>query len=132
MKSTICLTAGLILLVSSFVSMSGAPAKSEDIAQVRKAIEAGNLKFGEAVRKGDVSVKKLAAYPKAWHKSEGNNNAMSYKIKQVIDRFSDDDLNRLARILLELDPSKRTPFAIFKAALRKHPRLILDAAKIFI
>jgi uncharacterized protein (TIGR02246 family) len=55
MKSTICLTAGLILLVSSFVSMSGAPAKSEDIAQVRKAIEAGNLKFGEAVRKGDAA-----------------------------------------------------------------------------
>jgi uncharacterized protein (TIGR02246 family) len=55
MKSTICLLAGLILLVSSFVSVSGAPAKAEDITQVRKSIEAGNLKFGEAVRKGDAA-----------------------------------------------------------------------------
>ena len=55
----------------------------------------------EAVQKGDVSAKKLSGYPKAWHKAEGNNNAMSYKIKQVIDRFSDDDLNRIARILLD-------------------------------
>ena len=86
----------------------------------------------EAVQKGDVSAKKLSGYPKGWHKAEGKNNAMSYKIKQVIDKFSDDDLNRLARILLELDPRKRTAFAIFKAALRKHPRLILDATKIFI
>ena len=86
----------------------------------------------EAIRKGDVSAKQLEAYPKAWRKAEGNNNAMSYKIRQVIDRFSDDDLNRLAHILLEFDPRKRTPFAIFKAALRKHPKLILDAAKIFI
>jgi len=55
MKFTICLMAGLVLLVSSFVSMNGAPAKGEDIAQVRKSIEAGNLKFGEAVRKGDAA-----------------------------------------------------------------------------
>jgi len=55
MKSTFCLLAGLFLLVSSFVSMNGAPAKAEDIAQVRKSIEAGNLKFGEAVRKGDAA-----------------------------------------------------------------------------
>jgi len=55
MKSTIWLMAGLFFLVLFLVPMSGAPAKSEDIAQVRKAIEAGNLKFGEAVRKGDAA-----------------------------------------------------------------------------
>jgi uncharacterized protein (TIGR02246 family) len=55
MKPIVCLSLGLFLLVSLSVSLTGAPAKSEDIAQVRAAIEAGNLKFGEAVRKGDAA-----------------------------------------------------------------------------
>lgn len=55
MKSSVCLLASFFLLITAFVSMSGAPGKGEDIAQVRKAIEAGNLKFGEAVRKGDAA-----------------------------------------------------------------------------
>lgn len=55
MKSYVCLAACFCLLVSPFVSLSGAPGESEDVAQVRAAIEAGNLKFGEAVRKGDAA-----------------------------------------------------------------------------
>jgi uncharacterized protein (TIGR02246 family) len=55
MKSTIWLMAGLFFLVLFLVPMNAAPAKAEEIAQVRKAIEAGNLKFGEAVRKGDAA-----------------------------------------------------------------------------
>jgi len=55
MRSRICLAVCFCLLVSLFVSLNGAPEKSEDIAQVRAAIEAGNIKFGEAVRKGDAA-----------------------------------------------------------------------------
>ena len=55
MKSYVCLAACFCLLAWPFVSLNGSPAKSEDIAQVRAAIEAGNLKFGEAVRKGDAA-----------------------------------------------------------------------------
>jgi uncharacterized protein (TIGR02246 family) len=55
MKSYVCLAAGFCLLALSFVPLNGAPGKSEDVAQVRSAIEAGNLKFGEAVRKGDAA-----------------------------------------------------------------------------
>jgi uncharacterized protein (TIGR02246 family) len=55
MKFTMCLVAGLFILVLSFVSMKGAPAKGEDISQIRKSIEARNLKFGEAVRKADAA-----------------------------------------------------------------------------
>jgi len=55
MRSRICLAVCFCLLVSLFVSLNGAPETSEDIAQVRAAIEAGNIKFGEAVRKGDAA-----------------------------------------------------------------------------
>jgi uncharacterized protein (TIGR02246 family) len=55
MKSRFCLATCVCLLVLPFVSLNGAPEKSEDVAQVRAAIEAGNLKFGEAVRKGDAA-----------------------------------------------------------------------------
>ncbi|MBP1768354.1 MAG: Ketosteroid isomerase [Candidatus Aminicenantes bacterium] len=55
MKSYVCLAAGFCLLALSFVPLNGAPGKSEDVAQVRAAIEAANLKFGEAVRKGDAA-----------------------------------------------------------------------------
>ncbi len=55
MRSRICFAVCFCLLVSLFVSLNGAPEKSEDIAQVRAAIEAGNIKFGEAVRKGDAA-----------------------------------------------------------------------------
>jgi uncharacterized protein (TIGR02246 family) len=55
MKSYVCLAACVCLLVSPFVTLNAAPEESEDIAQVRAAIEAGNLKFGEAVRKGDAA-----------------------------------------------------------------------------
>jgi uncharacterized protein (TIGR02246 family) len=55
MKSRFMLLTGLFLLVSSLVPLSSLPKNQMDIAQVRAAIEAGNLKFGEAVRKGDAA-----------------------------------------------------------------------------
>jgi len=55
MKSRVCLAVCLYLLVFPLVSLNGALDESQDLAQVRKAIEAGNLKFGEAVRKGDAA-----------------------------------------------------------------------------
>jgi uncharacterized protein (TIGR02246 family) len=55
MKSRAGLAIFLCLLVFPFVFLNGAPEKGEDVAQVRAAIEAGNLKFGEAVRKGDAA-----------------------------------------------------------------------------
>lgn len=55
MKSGVVLLAGCLLLVTTFVPLTSGPKEETDIAQVRAAIEAGNLKFGEAVRKGDAA-----------------------------------------------------------------------------
>ena len=86
----------------------------------------------EAVQEGDVSAKRLSVYAREWHKIEGRNNEISYKIKKVVDRLSDDDLNKIARMLLGVPPEKRTALRIFRTALFKHPKLILEASKIFV
>ncbi len=85
-----------------------------------------------AVKDGDVSAKRLSFYPRQWHKAEGKNNVRSFKIKQVVSRIPDEELDRMAKMLLGIPPEKRTAFQLFKAALKKHPKLLLDAAKIFV
>ena len=86
----------------------------------------------EAVKEGDVSRKRLSIYQREWYKAEGKNNEISYKIKRVIDRFSDSDLNKIADTLLQIPPEKRSALRIFKVALLRHPKLMIEAAKVFI
>ncbi|MFH1942912.1 MAG: NAD(P)/FAD-dependent oxidoreductase [bacterium] len=85
----------------------------------------------EAVRTGDVSAERLSEYPRDWHKAEGKNNERAYRIKKVVTKLSDEDLNKIAEILVDIPPAKRTLFRIMETALFKHPKLILEAAKIF-
>jgi digeranylgeranylglycerophospholipid reductase len=85
----------------------------------------------EAVRGGDVSKKQLKVYEKRWHKTEGKNAEVSYQISKVKNRFSDEELNRLAVMLNRIPPEKRTVVQIFKTALIHHPKLILDAIRLY-
>ena len=85
----------------------------------------------EAVKEGNVSAKRLDEYPKEWMKAEGKNNERAYRIKKVVNEFSDNDLNRIAKILVDVPSEKMTILHILKAALIKYPKLILDATKIF-
>ena len=83
----------------------------------------------EAVRRGDISKKQLKVYEKKWHKTEGKNGEISYRISKVKNKFSDEELNRLAVMLNRIPPEKRTVVQIFKTALVHHPKLILEAIK---
>ena len=85
----------------------------------------------EAIRQDDVSEKMLKPYVKEWHKAEGKNNERSYRIQQVISQFSDRDVNNIAHTVNGIPFEKRTIFQVFKTALLKHPKLILEAAKVF-
>jgi digeranylgeranylglycerophospholipid reductase len=85
----------------------------------------------EAVRAGDASAERLSEYPRDWHKAEGKNNERAYRIKKVVTKLSDADLNKIAKILVDIPPAKRTLFRIMETALVRHPKLILEAAKIF-
>ena len=85
----------------------------------------------DAVKAGDISEKKLSIYNRKWLQAEGKNNERCYKIKKVVNRFSDDELNKIAFLLKDIPQEKRTVFQIIKAALLHHPKLILEAAKVF-
>jgi digeranylgeranylglycerophospholipid reductase len=85
----------------------------------------------QAIAKNDVSEKLLEQYPIEWHKAEGKNHERFYKIKKTIYKLSEEDLNHTADTVLKLPPEKRTFINIFKAALVKHPSLIIDVIKAF-
>jgi len=85
-----------------------------------------------AIKQGDVSVRKLRAYARDWTREEGRNNYLSYKFKEVISGFSDEDINQTARMLLKIPVEKRNAFNVFKAALIRHPKLVLEARKVFL
>jgi digeranylgeranylglycerophospholipid reductase len=86
----------------------------------------------EAIARNDVSQKGLKDYPRRWRKAEGLNLDRSYKIKNVVERFKDEEFNQIAHLLLDIPESERTVLRIFKTALLRHPRLILEAAKVFV
>lgn len=85
----------------------------------------------QAVKKNDVSEKRLAEYADAWHKAEGKNHDRFYSIKKAVYKLTDDDLNATADTVLNLPPEKRTLVNIFKSALVNHPTLVLEVVKAF-
>lgn len=85
----------------------------------------------EAVRAGDTSDKFLKRYEKEWHKAEGRNHEIFYRVKEAIHRFTDDELNAIASSFLELPEGERTLVNLFKIALKQKPSLILDVFAIF-
>ncbi len=86
----------------------------------------------EAVRDGDVSERRLSVYAKRWHEAEGKTHERFYRLKEGIYKLSDEDLNRTARILSDLPPNEITVRRVFRTALMRHPRLLIDVAKVFV
>lgn len=85
----------------------------------------------EAIRDGDVSEERLSAYPKQWRKELGKTHERTYRIKEAVFKLSDEDLNRTARALADLPPEEVTALRVFRTALLKHPKLLIDVAKVF-
>ncbi len=85
-----------------------------------------------AVQSNDVSEKSLSKYAKRWNKEEGRRNESAYKLKKAIVQFSDHEFNSLAATLAAIPFEERTVYNVFKTALLKHPKLILEAAKVFL
>lgn len=86
---------------------------------------------GAAVAQGNVSKKRLNEYVNRWNKAEGNKHKVFYKLKKFVYNLTDEELDNAARILLNMPMEKRTLVSIFKAALIKHPSLIVDIIKAF-
>ncbi len=84
----------------------------------------------EAVKKNDMSL--LKEYDKEWQDSLGTRHRRYYKIKKVIYKFKDNDLNSIAAEISKLPESQQTLGSLFKQAVIKHPSLILDVMKLFL
>ncbi|MEE4310694.1 MAG: NAD(P)/FAD-dependent oxidoreductase [candidate division KSB1 bacterium] len=85
----------------------------------------------KAVKLNDVSQKALREYPEKWHETGGIVHQRSYRLKEVVYKLTDADLNRTAMKIDKLKPDKRTIISIFKTALFNHPKLIPDIIKVF-
>jgi len=85
----------------------------------------------EAIKNNDYSEVFLSRYVKRVFKEFANNHTRLYKIKEVIHKLSDDELNEIAIRVGKIDPSKRSLGSVFKTAVYKKPSLILDVVRIF-
>lgn len=84
-----------------------------------------------AVAAGDVRAKSLQEYPRRWHKAEGKNHQIFYKLKNYIYKLTDGELDAIARVGLSVPLHNRTMLTLFRAALVKKPSMILDAVRVF-
>lgn len=83
----------------------------------------------EVSRSGDMEL--LPRYEKEWKNSLGGRHDRYYKIKKVIYKFRDSDLNSIADVITKLPEDQQTLGNLFKQAVIKHPMLIVDVMKLF-
>ena len=83
----------------------------------------------DIVRRNDMSL--LDRYEKEWQDSLGARHRRYYRIKKVIYKFKDSDLNAIAASMSKLPESQQTLGVLFKQAVMKHPALIIDVMKLF-
>ena len=84
-----------------------------------------------AIENGDYSERSLQSYPDRMRKDFGKNHDRFYKIKEAVERLTDDDLDSIAEKVLAVPHDKRTLTSVFKAAVFKKPTLIIDVLKVF-
>lgn len=85
----------------------------------------------EAAREKDYSRKRLSEYETNWNKTIGKDYHRFYKIKEFVDRFSDEKMNRLAHELCKVPKDDLTMMKIFKTALKTNPKLLFEVIKLF-
>ena len=102
---------------------------------INNAMKAGRLAgctAAAAIREGDTSERRLAAYHTAWMDLLGEDHLKYYRIKQALERVDDAFYNSLARTVNRIPVEKRTLGRIFRHALLRHPQLIPVAARFFV
>ena len=85
----------------------------------------------EAIKKNDCSEDSLLEYPKRMRKDFGKNHERFYKIKEVTEKLTNEELDSIAEKVLSIPHNKRTLTSVFKAAVFKKPTLIIDVLKVF-
>ncbi len=102
---------------------------------INNAMKAGRLAgctAAAAIREGDTSERRLAAYHKAWMDLLGEDHLKYYRLKQGLEHMDDAFLNSLARSVNKVAPHKRTLGRVLTHAMIRHPQLIPVVARFFV
>lgn len=97
---------------------------------IKEAIISGQLAadvITECLNKNDVSKKALSKFNEIWWEKRGNHLAKVEKLREVVEKLSDNDLNDLANVLKPEDLiefSRGSKLAVLAKALMRKPRLI--------
>ena len=75
-------------------------------------------------KKGGWTKKDFKEYPRQWHRRIGENHERFFKMKEVVNKFSDKDLNNIADAINSLPEEERSLKRVFMTALIKHPSLL--------
>ena len=108
------------------------PLSGGGIVNAMKAGRLAGRTAAAAIRAGDTSERRLAAYHKAWMDLLGDDHLKYYRIKQALEHLDDAFFNGLARTVNGIPQEKRSLGRIFAHALVKHPQLIPVAARFFV
>jgi len=116
-----------------------------DAARTVNPLSGGGLILGmkSAVKAVDVAVKifkddletsklNLMEYQKRWMANEGKQINRIYRIKQAVEKLTDENLNRIIKKVNKLPMDKRSIARLFSAAIPQKPSLLIDIAKIFV
>jgi digeranylgeranylglycerophospholipid reductase len=104
-------------------------------AGIVNAMKAGRLAgrtAAAAIRAGDTSAARLAAYHHAWMALLGEDHLRYYRLKQALEGLDDAFFNRLARTVNAIPAERRTLGRIVAHALVRHPQLVPVAARFFV
>ena len=93
---------------------------------IDSAMRAGNIAgevAAKAVAGGDTSEKRLSEYEKRWRELMGKRLERYLKAKNVLVGLTDDDLDRLAKVLSEVKFDKISLTDMLKVLIKAHPKL---------
>ena len=100
---------------------------------MKEAIISGRLAadvISECLKKNDFSKKSLSKFNKLWWEERGNKMKNVEKLREVVEKLSDNDLNDLADALKPedlIDFSRGSKLSVLAKALMRKPRLIILA-----
>ena len=84
-----------------------------------------------AVDRGDTTEKGLKEYQVRVDTDIARPHRRAYRLKEGINKLSDESMDNAAHQLLSLPPEKRTLRNIFLKALASQPKLVIDILKVF-
>ncbi|HYT04440.1 MAG TPA: NAD(P)/FAD-dependent oxidoreductase [Gemmatimonadales bacterium] len=108
------------------------PLSGGGIVNAMKAGRLAGRAAAAALRAGDTSARRLAAYHRAWMALLGDDHLKYYRLKRALEDLDDGCFNALARTVNAIPEPKRTLGRVFAHALVKHPQLIPVAARFFL